>query len=337
MNFDKNSLHGKIGSMRQLATIRRAVLDDGKGRGMRIIDVNNGSGLNFTVYPDRGMDIGEASFCGMPLVWLPAEPGVSAAYEKTGIDWLRSWGGGMLTSCGLINVGGPCEAGGENHGLHGRISHIPATEVNTQCSWLDGSTYMLTVSGKVNHSRVFGENLTLSRKISVAAGSNTITIEDAIENNGFTEQPFMMLYHMNFGWPLVNENSFITPTGQKVTPQGDVAAAGLDSWDKMQLPTAGFAEQVFYHDIPAGADGMASISLTNPDEKVRMTIACNKSELPFFAEWKQMGQGEYVLGLEPANCVPENQNNNHRKGILRTIAPGQIIKHKVTVSLEKLD
>ena len=84
MNFDKNSLHGKIGSMRQLATIRRAVLDDGKGRGMRIIDVNNGSGLNFTVYPDRGMDIGEASFCGMPLVWLPAEPGVSAAYEKTG-------------------------------------------------------------------------------------------------------------------------------------------------------------------------------------------------------------------------------------------------------------
>ncbi len=336
MKLDKINLYGKVGSMRQIAGIRRSVLDDGRARGMRILDVNNGSGLSFTVYPDRGMDIGEASFCGMPLVWLPAEPGIAASYEKNGIDWLRSWGGGMLTTCGLLNVGGPCEVDGEAHGLHGRISHIPATEVNTSAQWI-GDSYMLTVSGKVNHSRVFGENLTLSRKISVAAGCNTICIDDSIENSGFTEQPFMMLYHMNFGWPLVNENCFLTPAGQKVTPQGEIAAAGLDSWNKMQPPAAGFAEQVFYHDIRPGADGMAAITLTNPDEKVRMTIACNKSELPYFAEWKQMGLGEYVLGLEPANCVPENQNSNRRKGILRTIAPGQTIHHKISVTLEKLD
>ena len=336
MNLDKINLRGKVGSMRQIAGIRRSILDDGRSRGMRILDVNNGSGLSFTVYPDRGMDIGEASFCGMPLVWLPAEPGIAASYEKNGIDWLRSWGGGMLTTCGLLNVGGPCDVDGEAHGLHGRISHIPATEVNSSARWV-GDSYMLTVSGKVNHSRVFGENLVLHRQISVAAGCNTIFIDDSIENQGFTEHPFMMLYHMNFGWPLVNENSFLTPADQKVTPQGEVAAAGMDSWNKMQPPTAGFAEQVFYHDIQPGADGMAAITLTNPDEKIRMTIACNKSELPFFAEWKQMGQGEYVLGLEPANCVPENQNTNRQKGILRTIAPGQTIHHKISVTLEKLD
>ena len=337
MKFTKKQLCGKVGSMRQTAAIRRAILDDGKSRGMRIIDVNNGSGLNFTVYPDRGMDIGEAGFCGLPLVWLPAEPGVPASYDPNGINWLRSWGGGLLTGCGLINVGGPCEAGGDSHGLHGRLSHIPATEVNTSCDWLDDETYQLTVSGKVVHSRVFGENLVVTRKISVIAGCNTINIEDKVENCGFAEQPLMMLYHMNFGWPLVNENSFITPTGHKVTPQGEVAAAGLGEWDKMQLPTAGFAEQVFYHDIPADADGMAHIQLTNPDEKVRLTVSCEKSALPLFAEWKQMGQGEYVLGLEPANCVPENQNGNRAKGILKTIAPGEVVTHKVAVTLEKLD
>jgi hypothetical protein len=337
MKFEKNHLSGKVGSMRQAAFIRRAVIDDGKARGMRIIDVNNGSGLNFTIYPDRGMDIGEANFCGLPLVWLPAEPGVPAAYDPSGINWLRTWGGGLLTGCGLLNVGGPCEAGGDTHGLHGRLSHIPASEVNTQAKWLDEKTYELTVSGKVIHSRVFGENLCVTRKISVIAGCNTINIEDSIENCGFTEQPFMMLYHMNFGWPLVNENSFITPTGHGVTPQGEVAAAGLDKWDKMQLPTAGFAEQVFYHDIPADENGMAHIRLTNPDEKVRLTVSCSKAQLPYFAEWKQMGMGEYVLGLEPANCVPENQNSNRDKGILKTIAPGEIITQKVAVTMEKLD
>ena len=335
MKFDKSYLSGKVGSMRQAASIRRAVLDDGKGRGMRIIDIDNGSGIRFTVYPDRGMDIGEASFCGMPLVWLPAEPAVAASYDPNGINWLRSWGGGMLTGCGLINVGGPCEAGGDSHGLHGRLSHIPASEVNTSASYIDEENYSLSVSGKVIHSRVFGENLQLSRKISCIAGVNKIVIEDSVENSGFAPAPLMMLYHMNFGWPLVNENSTLSPVDHQVTPQGEVAAKGLDKWDKMQLPTAGFAEEVFYHDIPADENGMASITLTNPDERVKLTVSCRKAELPLLAEWKQMGKGEYVLGLEPANCVPENQNGNRDKGILKTIAPGEVINHKVIVSLEK--
>jgi galactose mutarotase-like enzyme len=158
-----------------------------------------------------------------------------------------------------------------------------------------------------------------------------------VENLGFSSQPLMMLYHMNFGWPLVNENSFLTPSDQKVTPQGDVAAKGMDKWDKMQLPSAGFAEEVFYHDIAADENGFAAISLTNPDEKVKLTVGCRKAELPYIVQWKQMGLGEYVLGIEPGNCVPENQNGNRQKGILRTIAPGETVKHKVTVTLEKID
>ncbi|MBE6356068.1 MAG: DUF4432 family protein [Lentisphaerae bacterium] len=337
MDFDKNNLSGKIGSMRQIASVRRAVLDDGKGRGMRIIDVDNGSGIRFTVYPDRGMDIGEASFHGTPIAWLPAEPAVAASYDPAGINWLRSWGGGMLTSCGLINVGGPCEAGGDSHGLHGRLSHIPATEVNTESKWLPDGSYRLTVSGKVIHSRVFGEQLILTRKISCIAGENTITIEDSVENAGFAEQPLMLLYHMNFGWPLVNENSFLTPVDHPVVPQGEVAAKGLTNWDKMEPSTPGFAEQVFYHDLPADADGMSAISLINPDEKIKLTVSCRKAELPYIVQWKQMGQGEYVLGIEPGNCIPENQNNNRDKGILRTIAAGTTVNHKVTVTLESLD
>jgi galactose mutarotase-like enzyme len=118
-------------------------------------------------------------------------------------------------------------------------------------------------------------------------------------------------------------------------PQGDVAAAGLEQWDKMSLPIPGFAEQVFYHQIPADSDGMMNISLVNPDEKLKLTVSCRRKELPYFVEWKQMGQGEYVLGLEPANCLPENQNNNRAKNTLKTIKPGEIIRLKVMVTIEK--
>ena len=119
MDFSRKNIYGKVGAMRQLASVRRAVLDDGKGRGMRVVDVNNGGGWSFTVYPDRGMDIGEASFKGIPLVWLTPACGTADSYEPENFNWLRSWGGGLLTGCGLLNVGGPCEAG-EAHGLHGR-------------------------------------------------------------------------------------------------------------------------------------------------------------------------------------------------------------------------
>ena len=161
MDFSRGNISGRIGAMRQLASIRRAVLDDGRGRGMRIIDVNNGSGLSFTVYPDRGMDIGEAFCKGVPLVWLTPGSATPESYEPEQFNWLRSWGGGLLTGCGLLNVGGPCEAG-EVHGLHGRLSHLKAMEVNTESGWDEAENYTLTVSGKVVHHRVFGESLLLT-------------------------------------------------------------------------------------------------------------------------------------------------------------------------------
>ena len=336
MKFTKQDM-AKIGSMRQAASIRRSVLDEGKGRGMRIVDVDNGSGLRFTVYPDRGMDIGEATFMGNSLVWLPPAPGAPGIYEPEGLNWLRTFGGGMLTGCGFLNVGGPCEAGGELHGLHGRLSHIPAEELNTRARWEDDGTYSLTVSGSVTHSKVFGENIRLERTISCAAGVNTVVIEDSITNNGFADSPFMQLYHMNFGWPMVCEKSYLVAADHEVIPQGATAAAGLAEWDRMSLPVPGFAEQVFYHQIPADADGMSRITLVNPVLKIKLTVACRRAELPYIVEWKQMGQGEYVLGLEPGNCVPENQNANREKHILKTIRPGETIRHKVTVTAEQYD
>ena len=251
---DRKTLRRYIGSERQLGAVRRAVLDDGKGRGMRILEVDNGSGLRFTVYPDRGMDIGEASFRGVNLAWLPQSPTAPQFYEATQFNWLRSWGGGLLTGCGLANVGGPNNAGGEEHGLHGRLSHTPAEEVNSRAFWRDEQHYVFELSGRVRHSRVFGENLLLSRRISCFRGENTIIVEDEVENQGFAPSPFMLLYHMNFGWPLVSEKSELAAVEHRVTPQNVHAAEAVAVWNRVLAPREGFAEQVLYHEIPADGE-----------------------------------------------------------------------------------
>ena len=330
---DGKNLHRYIGSERQLGFIRRAVLDDGKGRGMRVMDVDNGTGLRFSVYPDRGMDIGEASFRGINLAWLPQSPTSPQFYEASQFNWLRSWGGGLLTGCGLSNVGGPNNAGGEEHGLHGRLSHTPAEEVNTRSFWQGDDRYVFELVGKVRHSRVFGENLLLTRRIGCVRGENTITVEDEVENQGFAPAPFMLLYHMNFGWPLVCEKSLLSAVEHRITPQNVHASEAVTVWDRILPPREGFAEQVLYHEIPADADGMAAVCLKNPESGVTLKLEYRTAELPYLIQWRQFGCGEYVLGLEPGNCFPEGQEMMDKKGMLRRLEPGEKVRTLIRVSL----
>lgn len=326
-------LHRHIGSERQLGFVRRSVLEDGKGRGMRVFDVDNGSGVRFSVYPDRGMDIGEASFRGVNLVWLPQTPAAPQFYEAAQFNWLRSWGGGLLTGCGLSNVGGPNSANGEEHGLHGRLSHIPAEEVNTSAYWDEAERYVLEVSGKVRHSRVFGENLLLTRRIRAVRGENTITVEDSVENQGFAPSPLMLLYHMNFGWPLVGEHTVLEAAEHRITPQNVHAAEAVTTWERILPPREGFAEQVLYHEIPSAEDGFSAVTLNNPELKLKLKLEYRSAELPYLIQWRQFGCGEYVLGLEPGNCFPEGQTAIAQKGILRKLAPGEVVNTAVRITL----
>jgi hypothetical protein len=111
-----------------------------------------------------------------------------------------------------------------------------------------------------------------------------------------------ILYHTNWGFPMVNEKSVLDAAAHEVTPRDATAKAGIKTWMKMQPPTAAYAEQVFYHDLPAGRDGFATIALRSPLTGLQAEVGFRKRELPYLIQWKMMGQGAYVTGLEPANC-----------------------------------
>ena len=325
--------------MEQMASIRRYTLDDGKGRGMRAFEVMNGSGFDFTVYPDRGLDIGPARYNGLPLTWTTRNgPVAPAFYDATGVEWLRTWCGGLLTTCGWLNVGGPCVTPEGEQGIHGRMDHTPAEEVNTRAFWNDAGEYVLEITGRIVHSRVFGENLATSRTIVTKLGWPGVTLTDRTENLGAATSPLMQLYHMNFGWPLISEETRLVAPPHQVTPRDDEAAKGVPEWDRFLPPTPGFAEQVIYHDLPAGEDGFCSIQVRNDyffksSGKGALQLSFRKNELPFLVQWRQAGIGDYVMGLEPANCHAEDYNSMAEKGLLRYIEPGQVIETSLKVEL----
>ena len=220
-----------IGTMKQLAGVRTSVLDDGRGRGVRVADLDNSSGLSFQVLLDRGMDIGRATFKGIPLSYL-APVGIvhPAYYEPDGLRWLRSFGGGLLTGCGLSTVGTPAAEVGMRVdgplGLHGRLSNTPAENLSVSEDWED-SQYRLKISGLLREASFFAENLECIRTISTAFGSNGITLTDRITNRGVRPAPLMLLYHINTGFPLLGANAVLSAKGCNKTPRNETAAAGL--------------------------------------------------------------------------------------------------------------
>ncbi len=326
----------KIGSMKQVARIRRAVLDDGRERGVRIAEVNNGGGLSFTVLLDRGMDIGDAAFGGASLGWIgPCGFQHPSYFSPEGLGWLRSWGGGLLTGCGLRSVGAPSSVDGEAFGIHGRLSNTPAEDVKCHEEWV-GDSYVLSVTGSMREARHFGENLLLTRTIATEFGKNVVRISDKVQNCGFRPSHAMLLYHINLGWPLLDEASFVDAVPHEAVPRDAEAAKGLSAWSKCQEPEPAYKEQCFYHDIPASSDGFATVSLVNPALALKFSISYRKAELPFLTQWKNMGEGEYVMGLEPANCHVEGVAAERDKfKTLRVLEPGESFETFLALSVSR--
>ncbi len=328
----KTFLRQRVGNMEQIAGLRETVMNSGRGRDVRVVEVDNGSGLTFTVMADRCCDIYSAKFNGKSLAWLSPNGIVNPnAYEPENIMWLRSWPGGLLTTAGLLNVGGP----EDGHSLHGRASHLAAEDLKLERCWA-GEDYVLSVAGTMRHTMVFGEKLEIRRQIKTSYGNNVIEVRDSVENQGFAPVPLMMLYHCNFGYPAIDDGAFLSAVQHKVTPKDEHSAQDIADWAKLTAPIHGYSEELFYHEIPADSDGFARISIVNQAAGMKVTMAYDPTTLPVLNQWKQMGEGEYVTGLEPGNCYPIGQKANAEKGMLRMIAPGETVNFALQIEVENI-
>ncbi|NLC68204.1 MAG: aldose 1-epimerase family protein [Clostridiaceae bacterium] len=338
VNLDRRDILKYIGDASQLFGVKSYRLIGGKADGVMAVDVKNGAGLEFTVLPSRGLDIAYLSYKGINFSYISKTGIVAPQYfDSTKNEFLRSFFGGFLTTCGLRYAGAPCKDAGEELGLHGRISNEPAEEVYAGTDWIDG-TAVMKVKGKVREAKLFAENVVLQREISTYYGENKIYIKDTVENYGFREEPLMTLYHFNLGYPLLSSKSYLLAPTISIVPRDNEAVSGLDNFNRFQLPTVGYKEQVFYHNLKADGQGNTFAALVNPVQQLGVAIWFNKNQLYNLTQWKQMGEGEYVLGIEPCNCHVEGRAKNRKDGTLQFIKPGEIRHFDLEIEvLEDID
>jgi hypothetical protein len=316
----------RIGSLDQVARVDRFVEDDGPARGARRFRVVNGGGLEFDVHPDRALDIGAATVNGIPLAWL-SSTGISRpdAYEPDGRGWLRTFGGGLVTTCGLDSFGPPADDEDGVAGMHGRIGHVSAkvTEVTV-------TPELITIAGEVRQTGVFQENLLLSRRITSKIGSTSFTIEDTVTNEGENPSGHMVLYHVNLGWPLLDVGTVIDIPATSVTARDADAVEGFEQRAEIGEPLVGTREQVYIH--TGGDDRVARV--TNAARGLTFTLRRSES-LPAIFQWKLTATKHYVLGLEPAN-TPEIQGRAAARaaGILPRLEPGESRSYAIEIEVE---
>ena len=333
--FTRRELLSYSDNMAQFGGIRPLELVAGRERGVRGFALATGTGLEVTVLADRALDITRANFRGRSLAYLTAGGQAHPAYyEAPGLGWINNFAGGLLTTCGLRALGSPSIDDGEAFGQHGRISNLPAEEIGYWHEW-QGDEYWMHLKGAMTEGVMFGSALRLTRHLSARLGGNSLLIEDCVENLGGLPTPHMLLYHCNLGFPVLNPDAELLTNSTRVTPRDEDAAAGLTSWSTFTTPTPGYREQVFYHEMEADNAGDVRVALINRtlDGGLGVYLKYHQKTLPYLVQWKQMGFGTYVLGLEPANCHVEGRAAERASGRLQHLQPGETRTYRLELGV----
>jgi hypothetical protein len=333
LNFDPwNSEKLKKHSLepRQFIDFRQSTLPNG----MRIIEAYNGSGLTFTVLPDRGLDIWTAHYNGIPLTWISQG---SPHAPDFGMLWKQQFNGGLLTTCGLTHVGPPenDDLTGEWRDIHGLYSRLRAYNVGVTG---EDDNLTLNLSGTVSENVLFGEQLRLTRNIRITLGKPQIEISDTVANMGDEPSPLMILYHCNLGYPLISNHTRLHTADQGVYPRDDAARPGYLTWPDYAAAVPRYAEQVFYHHVKhAGKDdaGRELSAAALLQERWGLKFEWDTRTLPYLCQWKNTREGIYISGIEPGNCVPEGRNASRQNNRLVMLEPGQ--QHDFFLRLTVLD
>lgn len=314
-------MNAYLGHPNQIFGVEEVRLIGGKGDGMRLLQVRNGSGLEFTVSADRCADISRLTLGGVNFGYFSPCGYVSPKYyDKDGVGFLKSFTAGFLTTCGLSSVGNPCVDDGETLPLHGTVSNTPAEAVSYEVNENE-----IRIRATVRDESIFSHGLVLQREYIVPLMKNELTVTDTVTNTGYTDTPLQMLYHFNIGYPLLDENAVLSIPSDSVTPRNEHAAKDLVNCLVMEKPQRNYEEMCYYHHMT----GTAEVTLFNPKLKKGLVMSYDTQSLPFFTEWKMMGERDYVLGIEPGNALPDGRDVMRKKGLLEILKVGESKTHRI--------
>ncbi len=319
--MERGKFYGYVGNDEQIFGVRRVILDEGNARGVALYQVTTAGGLELDVLPDTGLDIGRLKFRGVNINYM-SKNGYDSPSRFLAVpgNFDHYFPGGMLFTCGLLSAG-PENTDDEFHPLHGRYHGNSAKNL---CAWHDDEN--IYVSGEVKEAEQGKHNYSLRRKYTFPIFGSELLIEDEITNLTPESREYMMLYHMNFGWPMLSEKATLEfPEKRKVTPRTEYAAKNVAAQCEFSAPIDGEEEQVFFNE----PESEAYVRLKNPELGITAELTWSLETLPILAQWKNMKSGDYVLGLEPSSCYIMGRKRERVEGRMSTLKPYESVKNFV--------
>ena len=313
--------------------VRKRTLHGGRQEGVDEIEVHNGV-LSFTVLPTRGMSIGNMRVDGEDLSW--SSPIMEAVHpreidlqDRSGLGWLTGFNE-WLVRCGVAWSGHPGTDGGHLLTLHGRIGNIPASEVEVVVD--EDAPHRIRVRGRVDEAMFKFCDFELWTEISTVPGSSEVSIRDVLKNRSSYEKEYMMIYHTQFGPPILEEGSqFVCDPNASVFPFNADAAAEMNKWQSYRGPTKGYGETVYCVTPSKSEDGSSHVALVNATRSKGVKLRYGAESLPHLNLWKNTDtelEG-YVTGLEPGTNFAYNRSKEREAGRVRTLQPSEEVSFEL--------
>ncbi len=316
-------------------SIHKQTLHGGRQEGVDVIVLDNGR-LKLTVVPTRGMSVLEVAAGDLRLGWdSPVKQVVHPKFinlqSRGGLGWLEGFNEWMVR-CGLEWAGHPGtdtfvnnvgEEASMELTLHGKVGNIPASEVEVFAD--EGPPYRIGIRGRVDERMFYGPKLEMWTEVSTTPGAMHFQIDDLITNRGDAEQEFQLIYHANYGPPLLEKGARLVAPIKHIAPFNDHAAKDIDGHAAYAGPTSGFVEQVYCIHPYADKEGRTTIALHNADADKAVSMSWSLAQLPYLTQWKNtltVPDG-YVTGLEPGTGFPYNRRVERQFGRVPKLKPGE--------------
>lgn len=303
-------MDGRISNFRQVASVQRYTMTEGREKGLDIIDCDNGK-IRFLLNVNKACDIMQLLHNGQNMSFISKN-----GFMQREVPFLNRFEGGMLYTCGIDSVGGR-----EGYEEHGTIHITPAQILRAECS--EGG---IVVEAIIRDTEIGGKNLSIKRRITAAIGGDSVTVEDTLINEGFRDESYCLLYHVNIGYPMLDEGAKIVADVTKCEPRTTWAEENMDTAYDISAPTPNMEETCYFLTLKT-----PEASLINEKIGKKFTVSYSGETLPHFVEWKSMASGDYAVGLEP--CTTELDD----RFAYSVIRAGEAVGFSVKLTISELN
>ncbi len=298
----------RISNFAQVASLRRYTITEGRGKGLDVIDCDNGK-IRFLLNVSKACDMMQMYYKGQNMSFISKN-----GFMQREAAFANRFEGGMLYTCGLDSVGG--RAGFEEHGS---IHNIPAEILRAECNEEE-----LIVEAIVRDTAICGKNLVLRRRITTAMNGDTVSVNDTLVNESYRNENYCLLYHVNIGYPMLDEGAKIIADTDVCLPRTKWAEKYADTAYQISAPVPNMEETCYYL-----APGSSAVSLVNEKIGRKFTVSYSGDTLKNFLEWKCMASGDYALGLEPCTTKLDDLF------AYSTIKAGEAIAFSVNITINE--